>query len=237
METVVDKQILEIQKLDRQIKMLEREVAKCPASVDFQNYKKFMSEGRTRLEQLEKQANDIIKNYNVAASKFTRLQGDSAIVRKQNTDTISLENVSNLIGEANSLVGELSEESRQMEELVRKAEEVVRKSQELSQKLTEAKMRSVSIKARIDAKQKEVEPKIADIRKKIAELEAGVKDKEKYEKYKTMKANGIFPVFVPLENEFCGGCKVELSLNFIEKLKNQKLLTCEHCGRVIMFEK
>ena len=58
------KTILEIQKLDRQIKMLEREVVKCPASVDFQNYKKFMAEGRTRLEQLEKQSNGIIKSYN-----------------------------------------------------------------------------------------------------------------------------------------------------------------------------
>ena len=231
------KTILEIQKLDRQIKMLEREVAKCPASVDFQNYKKFMAEGRTRLEQLEKQANGIIKSYNTASTKFARLQGDSAIVRKENTENINLENVSNLIGEANSLVGELSEESRQMEELVRRAEEVVRKSQELSQKLTEAKMRSVSIKARIDAKQKEVAPKIAAIQKQIAELESKVKDKDLYEKYKTMKANGIFPVYVPLENDFCGGCKVELSLNFIEKLKNQKMLTCEHCGRIIMLDK
>ena len=230
------KTILEIQKLDRQIKALEREVAKCPASIDFLNYKKFMSEGRNRLEQLEKQANDIIKNYNIAAAKYSRLQGDSAIVKKQNTENISLDNVSALIGETNSLVGELSEESRQMEELVRKAEEVVRKSQELSQKLTEAKMRSVTIKACIDAKQKEVAPKIAEINKKIAELETHVKDKDKYEKYKTMKANGIFPVYVPLENEFCGGCKVELSLNFIEKLKTQKMLTCEHCGRIIMFE-
>ena len=224
------KTILEIQKLDRQIKMLEREVAKCPASVDFQNYKKFMAEGRTRLEQLEKQANGIIKSYNTASTKFARLQGDSAIVRKENTENISLENVSNLIGEANSLVGELSEESRQMEELVRRAEEVVRKSQELSQKLTEAKMRSVS-------KQKEVAPKIAAIQKQIAELESKVKDKDLYEKYKNMKANGIFPVYVPLENDFCGGCKVELSLNFIEKLKNQKMLTCEHCGRIIMLDK
>ena len=231
------KTILEIQKLDRQIKMLEREVAKCPASVDFQNYKKFMAEGRTRLEQLEKQANGIIKSYNTASTKFARLQGDSAIVRKENTENISLENVSNLIGEANSLLGELSEESRQMEELVRRAEEVVRKSQELSQKLTEAKMRSVSIKARIDAKQKEVAPKIAAIQKQIAELESKVKDKDLYEKYKTMKAHGIFPVYVPLENDFCGGCKVELSLNFIEKLKNQKMLTCEHCGRIIMLDK
>lgn len=231
------KTILEIQKLDRQIKMLQREVAKCPASVDFQNYKKFMAEGRTRLEQLEKQANDIVKNFNIASSKYSRLKGDSEIVRKRNTDTINLDNVSALITDANSLVGELSEENRQMEELVRKAEEVVRKSQDLSQKLTDAKMRSVNIKARIDAKQKEVAPKILELEKKILELEPQVKDKEKYEKYKALKASGIFPVYVPLENDFCGGCKVELSLNFIEKLKTQKMLVCEHCGRIIMLDK
>ena len=39
-----------------------------------------------------------------------------------------------------------------------------------------------------------------------------------------------------LEDEFCGGCKVELSLNFIEKLKTNKMLSCEHCGRIIMFK-
>ena len=53
---------------------------------------------------------------------------------------------------------------------------------------------------------------------------------------KKMKEKGIFPVFVNLEDVFCGGCKVELSLNFIEKLKTQKMLGCEHCGRIIMMK-
>ena len=34
--------ILEIQKLDRQIRVLEREVERCPASIDFNNYKKLL---------------------------------------------------------------------------------------------------------------------------------------------------------------------------------------------------
>lgn len=58
------KVILEIQNLDRQIRALNREVDKCQASIDFKNYKKVLQEGRTRFEQLESQANEIIKNYN-----------------------------------------------------------------------------------------------------------------------------------------------------------------------------
>lgn len=230
------KTILEIQKLDRQIHLLNREVEKCPASVNFRNYKKILQEGKIRFEQLEAQANEIIKNYNKAMNKLSKCKGESEIIKKRNVASINLENANTLIADANGLVGELSEENRRVEELVRRAEEVVRKSAELSGKLTEAKLRSGTIKAQIEQKKQEVAPKIAEIEKKIKELEPNVQDKEKYAKYLQMKEKGIFPVFVNLEDVFCGGCKVELSLNFIEKLKTQKLLTCEHCGRLIMFK-
>ena len=134
------------------------------------------------------------------------------------------------------MVGELSEENRRVEELVRKSEEIVRKSAELSNKLTEAKMRSSTIKAQIEQKKQEVAPKIAEVEKKIKELEPKVQDKDKYAKYNEMKEKGIFPVYVNLEDVFCGGCKVELSLNFIEKLKTHKMLPCEHCSRIIMMK-
>lgn len=231
------KTILEIQRLDRQIRALLREVDRCPASIDFKNYKRLLQEGKARFEQLEAQANEIIKNYDVVSNKYSKYKGNSEIIRKRNVENINLDNISSLITDANSLVGDLSEEHRRVEDLVRKSEEIVRKSAELSNKLTEAKSRSGAIKAKIEAKKQEVAPKIAELEKKIRELEPKVEDKEKYEKYKEMKANGIFPVYVPLEENFCGGCKVELPLNFIEKLKTKKMLPCEHCGRIIMLDK
>jgi len=230
------KTILEIQKLDRQIRLLNREVEKCPASVDFANYKKVLQEGKLRFEQLENQAKEIIKNYEKALSKFSKSKGESEILRKRNVANIDLENASALIGDVNGLVGSLTEENRRMEDLVRRAEEVVRKSADLSNKLTEAKKRSAVIKSRIELKRQEVAPKIEEVQKKINLLEKDVKDTENYQKYKAMKEKGIFPVFVNLEDVFCGGCKVELSLNFIEKLKTNKMMHCEHCNRVIMFK-
>lgn len=231
------KTILEIQKLDRQIKQLEREVAKCPASINFEKYKAVLQSGRERFNQLEAQANEIIKNYNIAFDRLSKYKGNGDILKKKNTANINLDNISALISDANSLVGDLSEENKRVEDLVRKSEEIVRNSALLSQKLTEAKMRSKSIKAQIEAKKQEVAPKIAEIEKKIKSLEPKIEEKDKYETYKEMKAKGIFPVYVNLEDVFCGGCKVELSLNFIEKLKTKKMLPCEHCGRIIMLNK
>lgn len=230
------KTILEIQKLDRQIKMLEREVDKCQASIDFQNYKKLLQEGKTRFEQLEAQANELINNYNTELNKLNKYKGNSDIIRKRNSDNINLDNISSLISDSNSFVGELSEENRRVEDMVRKSEEIVRKSAELSAKLTEAKKRSGVYKIKIEEKRKEVAPKIQAIEQEIKKLEPKVEDKEKYAKYKQMKENGIFPVFVNLEDNFCGGCKVELPLNFIERLKTNHFLPCEHCNRIIMYK-
>ena len=231
------KTILEIQKLDRQIRSLNREVEKCPASIDFKNYKKILQEGKARFEQLEAQASDILRKYEKAMSVLDKSKGQSEILKKQNKPAINLENAGTLISEVNSLVGDLSEENRRVEDMVRRAEEIVRKSAELSNKLTEAKMRSNSIKAKIEAKKQEVAPKIAELEKKIKELEPKVVDKEKYDKYNQMKEKGIFPVYVTLEENFCGGCKVELPLNFVERLKEKTMLPCEHCGRIIMINK
>ncbi len=228
------KTILEIQKLDRQIRAFNREVDSCPASKDYKSYLSVLKEGRERFEKLESQAREIISNYEVSANRLGKYSGSAEIVKKRNQDNISLDNISALISDANALVGELSEENRHLEDLVRKSEEVVRKSAELSQKLTEAKKRSAIFKSKIEQKRQEVAPKIQEIEKHIKQLETKVEDKVMYEKYKTMKQNGIFPVFVHLEGDFCGGCKVELPLNFIEKLKVSHMLPCEHCGRIIM---
>ena len=107
---------------------------------------------------------------------LSKAKGQSEILKKQNKDTINLENASNLIGEVNGLAGDLTEENRRVEDMVRRAEEIVRKSAELSNKLTEAKLRSSKIKAGIEAKKQEVAPKIAEIEKKIKELEITLKN-------------------------------------------------------------
>ncbi len=231
------KTILEIQKLDRQIRALKREVDKCPASVNFNNYKAMLKDGRTMYQQLETQSNEIIKNYNKAMNKLSKCKGESEIIRKRNVPTINLENTTALIADTNSLVAELSEENRRIEDLVRRAEEIVRKIAEISGKLQEIKKRQAMLKVQIEKKQQEIAPKIAEIEKKIKELEPKVQDLEKFNTYNAMKEKGIFPVFVELaDGNFCDGCKVELSLNFMEKLKTYKMLNCEHCNRIIMMK-
>lgn len=231
------KTILEIQKLDRQILKCLAEVDKCPAAVDLAKYKAILKEGRALFDQLENQAKAVVKTYEKSLNKFSKFKGNSEILRKRNVDSISAENASVLLTDSNSLVGELSEESRRAEDMVRRSEEIIRKNAELSNKLTEAKKRAMIMKSRVEQIKQQTAPKVAELENKIKELESSVKDKANYALYKDMKSRGIFPVFVNLNGNLCGRCSLELSLNFVEKLKGKDMLPCEHCGSMIMQNK
>ena len=52
-------------------------------------------------------------------------------------------------------------------------------------------------------------------------------------KYKSLRKDGIMPVFVKLVNRSCGYCRVELPNSTIDKLKLNGQTECEHCRRII----
>ena len=53
------------------------------------------------------------------------------------------------------------------------------------------------------------------------------------EKYLKKRADKIFPIVVPLENNVCGGCFTELSMSDISKVKNGGYIECDNCRKII----
>ena len=87
-------------------------------------------------------------------------------------------------------------------------------------------------KQNYDKAVEEAEPKKQEISKKLASLEKGI-DAKIIDAYKKRRNENIFPVVVALAGNCCGGCRVELSMANLSKLKEDKILTCEHCHRII----
>lgn len=90
-------------------------------------------------------------------------------------------------------------------------------------------------KAAYDKKTAELEPKIAELKTKLAGIQKTVEPKL-MQKYLEKRNDRIFPVLVKLEGNTCGRCRMELSASAINKLKEDGVLTCEHCRRIIYFE-
>ena len=54
-----------------------------------------------------------------------------------------------------------------------------------------------------------------------------------FAKYKTLKGDKIFPVYVALDNGHCSGCRVEIPTSKVNKIKAEGSIVCEQCHRII----
>jgi predicted nucleic acid-binding Zn-ribbon protein len=59
---------------------------------------------------------------------------------------------------------------------------------------------------------------------------------ELFAKYKAIKNDKIFPVFVSFANGNCSGCRVEIPTSKINKLKSEGSIVCEQCHRIIYYK-
>ena len=72
---------------------------------------------------------------------------------------------------------------------------------------------------------KKLEKELADVEKTI--------NKDLLKKYKELRSDNKFPIFVPLVNESCGGCVMHQPRARLDKLQADKMLECENCHRMI----
>ena len=79
---------------------------------------------------------------------------------------------------------------------------------------------------------KAVENKKNEINLKLKTLGKDIEPKI-MEAYQKRRKENIFPVVVPIINNSCGGCHIELPYAYISKIEEQGVLPCEHCHRLI----
>ena len=102
--------------------------------------------------------------------------------------------------------------------------------------IIKAKQKYNEFKSKYEQGVKSVEPKIKALEEEMKSLEKEI-DAEIIAKYKSAKADKIFPVYVNFANGHCSGCRVEIPTNKINKLKTEGKIICEQCHRVILYTK
>ena len=77
-----------------------------------------------------------------------------------------------------------------------------------------------------------LQPKIDELTETLSKMEKDL-NKEDFAKYKQLKNDNIFPVFVPINEKVCSACRMEVPSAKLDKLKNEKYIACEQCRRLI----
>jgi len=216
---------MELKKIQRSINMSEEKEV-------MNKMINYVKEAQNVSNVIENRANKLVndyfqlkKNYDNNAKQVEKL------IAKMPENEEELKKAYALI---NSLSSELFMIERNLNIVITKAKECLKEFETTKNNVIKARSKHKTSKDNYEKLVKDAEPKMNEIKAQMKSLEKNVTP-ALMEKYKQMKNDNIFPVFVPLlDGKSCYGCRMEVASSKLNKLSSEPYIVCEHCGRLIV---
>lgn len=230
------KNILEYQKLDSELVKLRRMSVNNEQKEVMNKMINYVKEAQGKTGQLEREALKLVNDYTHLVSNYNNTSKSVNALLAKDVNKMSAEEVSRTFGEINKLSSELFMLERKLNFIITNAKNLLRQFEITKNNVLKARAKHKESKEKFESIQHEYEPKIAEVKTQMAKLEKTC-NAELLAKYKTLKAENIFPVFVPLASGTCGGCRMALPSNKVSQVADKGYIVCEHCGRIIYNQK
>jgi len=224
--------ILEYQKKDAQLVALQKQLSESPAKKVVNQMVEYVRTAQQKLVKIEKRASELIVEFedlknqletsskrvdNIAKQRLESMGEKELKTCESDTVEINAEilniekNISNLSKRIATILTEFEDTKRQGNSAKKKHEQGLKTYNELAGKQ---------------------EPVIRKLKNDLAALEKKV-DPKMLAKYKELRGDKKFPIFVPLMSNSCGGCSMELPSSKLDKIRENGMLECENCHRII----
>ena len=226
--------ILEYQKLDIELNKLKKSNMNSVEKSNMNKLKGYIVDAHDKGMGLETGAEDLLKDYENLKKQYEANYKKIQTLINKDVKTIELEDVDNVLSAINSLSSELFLLERNINIIITKIKASLKEFEVTKNNMIKARTKYNEMKSAYEKSLKQIEPKLKEIENKMLTLETEISP-ELLNKYKTMKTDKIFPVYVGFDNGHCSGCRVEIPTARINKLKTEGTIVCEQCHRIIYF--
>ena len=223
-------EMLEYQKLDGEIRKLESDIKNSEERKNATKMQDYLKDCQNKLVALEKTSEKLVTLYKKATAAYNDFAEKLEKLLKEGTGETP-EAVTLKLEKANAFMSASSKLEKDLESLSTSIAKVNAEFDSIMKNSKTAKSNFEVYKNRYNEQKAKVEPKIADLKSKRDKLESSI-TKELLSKYK-QKVEAKYPVFVPVKDNTCGGCRMEISGTKLKQLKEKGVIECENCGRII----
>ena len=224
------KEMLEYQKLDGEIRKLKSELAGNEDRKNATKMQDFLKDGQNKLVSLEKTSEKLVGLYKKATAAYNDFAEKLEKLLKEGMGNTP-EEVTTRLEKANAFMVASNKLEKDLESLMASLSKVNAEFDSLMKNSKTAKANFEVYKSRYNDARAKIEPKINEIKAKLDTMKSSI-NPEMLAKY-NHKAESKYPVFVPVKDNRCGGCRMEISGTKLKQLKETGYIECENCGRII----
>lgn len=226
------KNLLEYQKLDSQKARIEKELSNSEEKAVMTKMINYVKEASNKSSKFENDAKAYIDEYQKLKADYEKNEKIVAKLEKIVEGSVSMEQVDESLVSLNAISSEMFMIERKLNILITKIKDILKEFDSAKQTALKARAKHKECKEKFDKKSSLLQPKIDLINAELEKMEKDL-NKEDFAKYKQLKNDNIFPVFVPINDKVCSACRMEIPSAKLDKLKNEKYIVCEQCRRLI----
>ena len=225
-------EILEYQKKDGQLLKIEKEISESKAKKVVNQMVGIVKTAQQKLVTTEKNAAILIQKYNELTKAFDSQQKLTLKYLKLKPENEQDEKITEYEKNIKETTTNLLLIQKNITNLSKNITNTLKEFEKAKNDVLDAKKKHAqgmeAYNKLIESHTKEIEA----LKKDLVKLEKKV-DTKLLTKYKKMREDKKFPVFVPLLNSSCGGCSMGLAVSQLHKLEEKGMLECENCRRII----
>jgi len=224
--------IIEYQKLDGKILSLKRDFENSADKKTLNQVVSLVKDAQAKLIELENKAKATLAEYEQNKKDYNEIYEQLKNLNKLDVNSFDENKAQAELDKITKLTQTLSNMERALSYQAENVANIVKSFEACRNNIMTYKQKYKECKEKVDNLQNKLLPEIEQIKKQMAGLEKQI-DANLLSKYKHLRQDKIFPVFVPLNSNACGGCSMELPAALMNKLKENGYLECEQCRRYI----
>ncbi len=224
--------ILEYQKLDIELNKLKKSNLNSAEKNNMNKLKGYIVDAHDKGMNLENNAKSLLEDYENLKNQYNINFKKVQNLISKDLNQIKLDEIDELLSTINALSSELFLLERNINIIITKIKNSLKDFEITKNNIIKARTKYNEFKNSYEKGLKDIEPKIKMIESKMKELEKTI-EPNLLSKYKSIKADKIFPVYVSFDNGHCSGCRVEIPTARVNKLKQEGTIVCEQCHRII----
>lgn len=229
------KNILEYQKKDGELIKIQRELSSHPSKKVSSDMIVIVKRAQEKSAQLENRAGILAKDFEALKKAYEENVKQIEKFVSKDLETVSEKDLDSITSATNAIINNLNVLEKKLFSEAENLNIALNEFETAKKQYGSARAKYGEHKKIYDAFTKTKEPDVSKVKAELQNLEGGIEPKL-LAKYKQLRSDRLFPVFVKLTDKSCGGCRMELSAGEIEKVKTNGYIECDNCHRIIFFE-
>jgi len=228
------KKILDYQTIDFEIIKLERTLNESADKKMLDNLVDLVKESQNTSAMLEKEAEETLLQYNNMKKNYEENIKIYETLNRKELDKLTETEINEVMKLANNISTNLNIMEKKLLQQADKINSILAEFDNTKKRYNAARDKHKLHKEEFNKQLETIQPQIDSLLSKLKFMEKTIEPKL-LNKYKIKRQDKLFPIFVAVNSNSCGGCMMELPSAQIEKLKKDGFLECENCNRIIYF--